>query len=102
MPGAFASLALAGSAAVILTLADAIGFASETAEVLFVPAWISGWALLVWAAALGGICAIRLVLRLVVGRGTAPSDALILAAAAAVVVVIVSTHHLWGAGSGSG
>ena len=99
---AVATLALAGSAAVVLGVGDAIGFRTDGAEAVFVGAWVLGWTLLVWAAILAGVGAVRLVRRLVARRDTAPSEVVLVVAGAALVVGVISAHPLWGSGSGAG
>jgi hypothetical protein len=69
--GAVATLVLAGSAALVFGVGEAIGFSSAGAEALFVAAWVLGWTLLAWATILGGVCAVGLVRRLVSRRGPA-------------------------------
>ena len=100
--GAVAALALAGSAALLLGAADAIGFTSESAESLFTLAWLLGWTLLSWAVVVVGFCAAHLVRRLASRRSPARSEVLLLAAGTALVVAVVRAHPLWGSGSGSG
>jgi len=102
MTAAVAALALAGTAALVLGVADAIGFRSAGAEAVFLAASILGWTLLAWATILGGLGAFQLVHRLVSGRSAAWPDVLLLVAGTAVIVAVISTHPLWGSGSGVG
>lgn len=99
---AVATLALAGSAALVFGVGDAIGFMSASAEALFVAAWILGWTLLAWAMIFGGLGAIQLVRRLVSRRSPAWPEVLLLVAGAAVIVAVICTHPLGGSGSGLG
>ena len=98
---AVAALALAVSAALVLGVADAIGFVSDSAEALFIAAQILGWILLAWATLVGGLGAIQLGRRLVSRQSPALLDVLLIAAGAAVIVAVICAHPLWGSGSGS-
>jgi hypothetical protein len=97
---AVATLALAGSAALVLGVGDTIGFMSDSAETLFIAAQILGWTLLTWATILGGLGAIQLVRQLVSRQSPALPAVLLLAVGAAVIVTVICTHPLWGSGSG--
>jgi hypothetical protein len=99
---AVATLVLAGSGAIVLTIGDAVGFLSARAEALFIVAQILGWTLVAWAMILGGLGGMQLVRRLVVRQGPAWRDVLLLFAGAAVIVAVIWTHRLWGSGSGTG
>ncbi|WP_369135428.1 hypothetical protein [Modestobacter sp. I12A-02662] len=102
LAGPVVTLALAGSAALVLGAGDAIGFRSAGAEALLTIAWLLGWTLLAWATVLGGVCAVGLVRRLVAWRGAAWSEVSLVVVGAAVIVAVISTHPLWGSGSGAG
>jgi hypothetical protein len=102
LTGPVATLVLAGSAALLFAVGDAIGFRSAGAEALFVASWLLGWTLLAWATILGGVCAVGLVRRLVSRRGPAWPEVALSVAGAAVVLAVIWTHPLWGSGSGSG
>jgi MFS superfamily sulfate permease-like transporter len=97
-----ATLALAGSAALVLGVGDAIGYMSASAEALFIATQLLGWTLLAWATILGGLGAIQLLRRLVSRQSPAWPDVLLHVAGAAVIVAVICTHPLWGSGSGLG
>ena len=97
---AVVTLALAGCAALVLGVADAIGVVSDSDEALFIAAQILGWTLLAWATLFGGLGAIQLGRRLGSRQVPALADILLDAAGAAVIVAVIWAHPLWGSGSG--
>ncbi|ABS03487.1 hypothetical protein FHR75_000182 [Kineococcus radiotolerans] len=104
--GAVLTLGLAGGAALVFAVTDAVGFRSERAESLSTPLWVLGWALLVWATIAGGVCATHLAHRLLSPRPPARAETLLrlllLLTSAALITAVVRTHPLWGSGSGTG
>lgn len=106
--GAVLTLALAGGAALLIGVADAVGFRTQRAESLFTPAWVLGWALLVWAVIIGTVCVIHLGHRLLARRRRAPTPAgtgirlLLLISSAVVITAVVWRHPWWGSGAGAG
>ncbi|GAA4969250.1 hypothetical protein [Kineococcus glutinatus] len=100
--GAVTTLVLAGSAALALGAADAIGFTTENAEAVFTVVVLLGWTLLVWAAIVGGLCVVQLLRRLLTRRAPAWPGVLLLGAGVAVIVAVVGAHPLWGSGSHPG
>jgi len=96
------TLALAVSAALVLAVGDTIGSTSAGAEAAFVPLWLLGWTLLVWAVLVGGLSALHICRRLTSSRPTGWSDVVVLVAGACVIAVAVHGHPLWGSGAGQG
>ncbi|KQQ06021.1 MULTISPECIES: hypothetical protein [unclassified Rathayibacter] len=92
-----AALVLACGSAVALGVAPRI----VDAELLFSLAWLIGWMLVVWSAALGGGCAVRLLRCAWTREPVLRLEITITAAALVLVAAVVAVHPLAGSGSGS-
>jgi hypothetical protein len=97
-----AALALAGCAALLLAVGDAIGFVSPSAEAVFTVMFVVGWVFLAWATIVGGAVLIHLIRVVAVGRRPALIETLLVVATAAVIAGVIFTHPLAGSGSGVG
>ena len=98
----FSALALAVGAAAFFGVGGGLGTMSGLAEDLFVFTWLMGWVLLVWAAVIGGGCAVRLGLRSLSRRPVSVLEVALVASTLALIAVLLATHPLWGSGSAVG
>ena len=96
------ALALAAGAAASFGVGDAVGFLSRGAEDVFVVTWLLGWALLGWAAIVGGGYAVLLGLRWRSRRPVSRLETSLAAASLTVIALVTATHPLWGTGSAVG
>ena len=96
------ALALAGCAALLLAVGDAIGFVDPTTEAVFTLSWIVGWMLLAWSTIVGGAVLVYLIYGVASRRRTALSEIVLVVATAAVIATAVWAHPLAGSGTGVG
>lgn len=95
-------LALALGAALALAVGDAVGFLSPSAEAVFTLSVIAGWALLGWAAIVGGVVAIHLIRAVAARHRPALVQTVLVAATAVIIAGVIWAHPLVGSGGGAG
>ncbi|WP_207454980.1 hypothetical protein [Desertivibrio insolitus] len=102
LPVAVATVVLAGAAALVFAVGDAIGSADAVTETLSTGAWALAWTLLGFAALLAVGCAVALVRGVVAHRHPTRIEVVLFVVGVAVIVAAAATHPLWGSGSGTG
>lgn len=94
-----AALVLASGSAVALCAAARL---AASAELLFPLLWLVGWALLVWAALLGGGHAVLLGVRARSRQPVLRREIVLTASALLLVVAVVAVNPLFGSGGAAG
>lgn len=94
------AIALAVCAGICLGVGDAVGFQTDTAESIYICAFLTGWFLLSGAVVLGGGAAISLGYRGLSRRPVTGSEGVLVTITLILIVILIATHPLWGSASG--